>query len=98
MFFTAEPGAATELKQLGSIESRNGTLQVLVKPSGPPRGSRGPKNSEQRPSFNPTRVSSDDDIPMQEDSKETIVVGMFGVSSPNIVMSFIFTACFRATL
>ncbi|XP_064402613.1 nuclear RNA export factor 1-like isoform X2 [Halichondria panicea] len=74
MFFTAEPGAAMELKQMGSIESRNGTLQVLVKPSGPPRGSRGAKNSEQRPSLNhTTRVGGDDDISMQEDSKDTIV-------------------------
>lgn len=68
MFFIAEPGAAMELKQLGSIQSRNGVLSVLVKPSPPPRGGR---NSEPRPATNKgihgNRVDRDTDVSMNEE-------------------------------
>ncbi len=77
MFFTAEPEAAMELKQLGSIESRNGSLSVLVKPSPPPRGKDG-RNSEARPTFirggYTNTVGRDSDVSMNEDSSEIIQV------------------------
>ena len=76
MFFVAEPGAAFELKKLGSIESRNGTLEVLVKPSPPPRENRGGGNFEGRPAFSRGggNGSKTGDVSMQEDSSEVIQV------------------------
>ncbi len=75
MFFLAEPEAAMELKQLGSIDSKNGELSVLVKPSPPPRGG---KSLEPRPMLNKgghsSRMGRESDISMKEDSTEIIQV------------------------
>ena len=40
MFFVSENGAAHQLKRLRQIESRDGPLQVLVKPCPPPKLNR----------------------------------------------------------
>ena len=45
MFFIAESRAANQFKELTSIESRNGELSIFVKPSPPPRESKGSANS-----------------------------------------------------
>ena len=38
MFFVEDSRIANQLKRLGKLESRDGTLLVIVKPCPPPRG------------------------------------------------------------
>lgn len=84
MFFIAESRAANQLKKLASIESRNGELGVLVKPSPPPRGAKGGREVKEtfggmKANFGTayggrSRTNDADDISMQEDASEVIQV------------------------
>ena len=48
MFFVEESRAANQLRQLGSIDTNKGSVNVYVKPSPPPRGLDG----DDRPAWN----------------------------------------------
>jgi len=73
MFFVSDHKVAMDLKRLGSVECKNGTLDVLVKPSPPPKGRN---DSESQPGFNkqPRGRRNDDDVSMKEDTATAIQV------------------------
>lgn len=84
LFFVEESRAAEELKSLGKI----GPLNVVVKPSEPPRVSRSsrgaskgasgrgaPGGGQQQPRF--SRRSDDDDILMGEEPKQVLTVSLY---------------------
>lgn len=47
LFFVEESRAANQLKKLGELECRDGSLPILVKPCPPPRGAG--EDGDQRP-------------------------------------------------
>lgn len=87
MFFVNDSRAANQLKQLGQIQSRNGPLTVLVKPSPPPRsgrqdggsgsgsGGRGRFDSAPRVGMRGGLGGRDGDEVMEEDPTEVVRVG-----------------------
>ena len=74
-----EPRAAAELKSLGKIQSKDGPLNVIVKPSAPPKGVRDSgrqasgAEGQQFPRRGP-RPFGDDDILMDEDPTQILTV------------------------
>ena len=90
MFFLEESRAAEELKNVGKIQSKDGPLNVLVKPSPPPKSRDGgggamggggasgggrPRQPAARFS-QPMRTRSDDDTLMEEDPTQVLGVSL----------------------
>lgn len=78
MFFVNDKRAANQLKQLGQVQTRDGTLTVLVKPSPPPRGGQADRQEsggrfESAPRFK-GRGGRDGDEVMEEDPTEVVKV------------------------
>ena len=93
MFFVEESRAANQLKKLGELECRDGSLPILVKPCPPPRGAG--EDGDQRPQrFNRSGRGGggairtgvigsgrlDGDVQMEEDNTAIILVSN---NSPN---------------
>ena len=87
MFFVEESRAANQLKKLGELDCRDGSLPILVKPCPPPRGA-GEDGGQRPPRFNRSgrgggsamragvtgRGRLDGDIQMEEDNTAVILV------------------------
>lgn len=75
-----ESRAAQELKNLGEIKSKGGSLKILVKPSPPPKGSRESDVEPsaagyQRPTFSQSAMRRNDgDVLMDEDPTAVVTV------------------------
>ena len=82
MFFVNDTRAANQLKQLGQIQSRDGPLTVMVKPSPPPKGGgpggkqEGGTRFESAPRFRVKGVRDGDEV-MEEDPTEVVKVRLY---------------------